>query len=70
MLVDLLVDEKQSSAYTQEQIVKFVDQALQLRQQADAYAGEGAYEVAIDLLEESTRQLVRAIRSAGIYIPG
>jgi len=70
MLVDLLVDEKQSSAYTREQIVKFVGEATQLRQQADAYAGEGAYEVAIDLLEQSTRQLVRAIRSAGVYIPG
>ncbi len=70
MLIDLLVDEKNSSAYTQGEVVKFVDQAMQLRQQADAYAGEGAYEVAIDLLEQSTRQLVRAIRSAGIYIPG
>jgi len=70
MLVDLLVDEKKSSAYTQGEIVKFVEQALQLRQQADAYAAEGAYEVAIDLLEQSTLQLVRAIRSAGVYIPG
>ena len=70
MLVDLLVDEKNQSAYAQDQIVKFVDQAMQLRKQADAYAGEGEYELAIDLLEQSTRQLVRAIRSAGIYIPG
>ncbi len=70
MLIDLLVDEKNSSAYTQGQVAGFVEQAMQLRQQADAYAGEGEYEFAIDLLEQSTRQLVRAIRSAGIYIPG
>ena len=70
MLVDLLVDEKNQSAYAQDQIVKFVGEAMQLRKQADAYAGAGEYELAIDLLEQSTRQLVRAIRSAGIYIPG
>jgi tetratricopeptide (TPR) repeat protein len=70
MLVDLLVDEKNQATYARDQVVKFVDQALQLRKQADAYAGEGEYELAIDLLEQSTRELVRAIRSAGIYIPG
>ena len=36
----------------------------------DAYAGGGAFDQAIELLEMSTGQLVRAIRSAGIYIPG
>jgi len=70
MLKSLLVEEKEKSDYTREQINKFVEQAKLLRQQADAYAGDGAYEVAIGLLEQSTKQLVRAIRSAGIYIPG
>jgi len=69
MLISLLVEEKEKSDYTREQINKFVEQAKLLRQQADAYAGDGAYEVAIGLLEQSTEQLVRAIRSAGIYIP-
>ena len=70
MLISLLVEEKEKSDYTREQINKFVEQAKLLRQQADAYAGDGAYEVAIGLLEQSTKQLIRAIRSAGIYIPG
>ena len=70
MLISLLVEEKENSDYTREQINKFVAQAKLLRQQADAYAGDGAYELAIGLLEQSTKQLVRAIRSAGIYIPG
>jgi len=70
MLIDLLVDENSKSAYARGEIVKFVEQAKQLREQADTYAGQEQYEIAIDLLEQSTLQLVRAIRSAGIYIPG
>jgi len=70
MLIQLLVEGKEKSDYSKTQITKFVGEAKVLRQQADAYAGDGAYEIAIDLLEQSTRQLVRAIRSAGIYIPG
>ena len=70
MLISLLVDEKLKSDSMQEKIVDFVTAAEQFRQQAEAYAGEGAFDQAIELLEMSTGQLVRAIRSAGIYIPG
>jgi len=70
MLIRLLVEGKEKSDYSKTQVTKFVAEAKVLRQQADAYAEGGAYEVAIDLLEQSTKQLVRAIRSAGIYIPG
>ena len=70
MLIGLLVDEKNKSDSTRKGIIKFVEESKVFRKQADAYAEGGAYEIAIDLLEQSTRQLVRAIRSAGIYIPG
>ena len=70
MLISLLVDEKSKSDYTRTGINKFLEQAGQLRQQADAYAAQDEFVSAIDLLEQSTRQMVRAIRSAGIYIPG
>lgn len=70
MLIDLLVDEKSKSDYARKEIIKFVEQASQLSQQADAYARQNEFEAAIELLEQSTSQLVRAIRSAGIYIPG
>ena len=70
MLISLLVDEKQKSVTMRTKIVGFVAEADQLRLQAEAYAAEAAFEQAIELLELSTRQLVRAIRSAGIYIPG
>ena len=70
MLVDLLVGEKQQSEAMKKRIVDFVSEARQLRQQAESFADNDAHEQAIELLEQSTRQLVRAIRSAGIYIPG
>ena len=70
MLIGLLVDEKKKSDAMRQKIVDYVAQADLLRQQAEAYAKDGAHEQAIELLEQSTRQLVRAIRSAGIYIPG
>jgi len=70
MLIGLLVDEKSKSEAMKSKISDFVGQAQLLRQQAEAYASQDAHEQAIELLEQSTRQLVRAIRSAGIYIPG
>ncbi len=70
MLIGLLVDEAGKSEAARRQVDQFVEQARVLREQAEAYAGEQAYPQAIELLEQSTRQLVRAIRSAGVYIPG
>jgi tetratricopeptide (TPR) repeat protein len=70
MLISLLVDEKQKSDSMKQKIVDYVAEARVLRQQAEAFASKNAHEQAIELLEQSTRQLVRAIRSAGIYIPG
>jgi len=70
MLVKLLLDEKQSSAYTQKAVSKFTQQAAVLRAQAEQAANDDNFKQAIDLLEQSTKQFVRAIRSAGVYIPG
>lgn len=70
MLISLLVNEKLKSDSMQEKVAGFVAAAEQFRQQAEAYAGDGAFGQAIELLEMSTAELVRAIRSAGIYIPG
>lgn len=70
MLIGLLVDEKSKSEATKSRVSDFVGQASLLRQQAEEYASQDAHQQAIELLEQSTRHLVRAIRSAGIYIPG
>lgn len=48
----------------------FVKSGLDLREQAEKKAAQGDHAAGIKLLEESTSQLVRAIRGAGIYIPG
>lgn len=44
--------------------------AEELRQQAIQQAQDKAFEQAIKTLEQSTQQIIRAIRMAGIYIPG
>ncbi len=44
--------------------------ASALRAQAQAPAGPRGDDAAVGHLEDSTRELVRAIRGAGIYIPG
>jgi hypothetical protein len=47
-----------------------LDESGRLRAQAEQAAGRNEHEQAVRLLEESTRALVRAIRNAGVFIPG
>lgn len=44
--------------------------AAELRGQADTAAGRADYKAAVGHLEDATRELVRAIRAAGVFIPG
>jgi hypothetical protein len=48
----------------------FVDRAAALRSEAEGAARRGDHAGAIAQLELATRELVRAIRVGGIYIPG
>lgn len=66
MLIDVLASEKRGDAMVQ----GFVGKARELRVKAEAAAAAKDYETGVKLLEESTAELVRAIRGAGIYIPG
>ncbi len=70
MLVRLLLDEKKLDRRGQDQVDDYIAEAKRLRAQADQAATDGRHEQGIQLLEESTKQLVRAIRRAGVYIPG
>jgi tetratricopeptide (TPR) repeat protein len=71
MLVDILVGEKmKTDSGLEGRVRKFMEEADRIRVEADAEAGKGEYGAAVQRLEESTRQIMRAIRSAGIYIPG
>lgn len=70
MLLKLLLKEKVQSEHSRNMVQSFVDKAAELRVTAEAQAAQGDYETAVKTLEQSTRQLVRAIRGAGIFIPG
>ena len=71
MLINVLLAEKKDAAGAMPPSMQaFVDKAASLRGDAEAQARRGDHAGAIKVLEDSTRELVRAIRSGGIYIPG
>jgi hypothetical protein len=67
MLYKVLIEQKGNS---NPMVVAQVKKAQDLRVEAEAAAARKDHVGGIKLLEESTGQLVRAIRSAGIFIPG
>lgn len=67
MLIKVLVDEQKASG---DMVKNFLSNATNLRLKADDAASRKEYAEAVKLLEDSTAELVRAIRNAGIYIPG
>ena len=68
MLVSMLLKSKPDS--TKKMAAKFVAKSEAIRKEAEALAAKGQFAEAIAALEKSTKELVRAIRSAGVYIPG
>lgn len=70
MLIKVLLDEKRANNASLESRVKeSLEKAASLRNEADGVAVKKEFDAAIKLLEASTKELVRAIRAAGIYIP-
>ncbi|MDX1606499.1 MAG: hypothetical protein R3202_09930 [Candidatus Competibacterales bacterium] len=70
MLVTVLLEEKMKDPRISQQVNQFMDKAKQLRARAEQQASRGDYDSAVSTLEDSTKEVVRAIRMAGIYIPG
>jgi len=71
MLIKVLVEEKRATnALLDQQVQGFVGKSKELRQAAESAAGKKDHAQAVKLLEDSTTELVRAIRNAGVYIPG
>jgi hypothetical protein len=71
LLIDVvLADRKDAAGAMPAGMQSFTEKAAALRGQAEALAGQGDHAGAIRLLEDSTRELVRAIRAGGLYIPG
>lgn len=69
VLVDVVLKEKLSPQMSM--LMKIpMGKAEELRKHAEQQAAQGEYEKAIDTLDQSTQQIIRAIRMAGIYIPG
>jgi hypothetical protein len=70
MLVQMLLKDKRGGAAVDTMVEQSVAAAAQLRTQADEQASRRDHETAVKTLEQSTRELVKAIRGAGVYIPG
>ncbi|MCC7114991.1 MAG: hypothetical protein IT520_11465 [Burkholderiales bacterium] len=70
MLVDVLTKGKTVSAATETMIRDALAESGRLRGIAETQAAQREFERGIGTLEDSTRALVRAIRAAGVFIPG
>ena len=71
MLVNVVLKEKLDANPGLAKLVGFNMKAAEdLRNKAMKQAEQGDYGSAVETLEQSTAQIVRAIRAAGIYIPG
>ena len=70
MLIRMLLDDRRTNASVDAMVRRSLDRAAQLREQADDASSKGEFQGAVKLLEESTGELVRAIRGAGVFIPG
>jgi len=70
MLLKVLLDDKMKNERIRESVDVHVAKSDELREQAVTQADNKDFETAIETLEKSTKELVMAIRSAGIYIPG
>jgi hypothetical protein len=70
MLVQMLLNDKRGGAGIDSMVDQSVAAAARLRTQAEQEASRRDHESAVRTLEQSTRELVKAIRGAGVYIPG
>ena len=70
MLITVLLKEKLESKALKSMVNPFLDKADELRRAAESEARAGRFEDAVSTLEESTKNYIRAIRGAGVYIPG
>jgi len=70
MLLTVLLQEKMQNERVKDRVHSYVEEADKLRESATDQASDQRFEEAIKLLENSTAELVKAIRGAGVYIPG
>ena len=69
ILVDIAIAEKQNSDKAlRPYIQKLINKSRELREQAGVHAAAGDHVKSIGTLEEATRHLVQALRSAGVIV--
>lgn len=67
MLVKVVLADRRDAAGAMQ---PFVERSGELRRDAERQAQAGDHAAAVKTLEDATRELVRAIRAGGLYIPG
>lgn len=70
MLLTVLLKDKMNNEQIRDKVDAFVETADEHRAVADDMAERQQFEDAIKALERSTAEIVKAIRGAGVYIPG
>ncbi|HXD43397.1 MAG TPA: hypothetical protein VN649_22720 [Ramlibacter sp.] len=70
MLVQVLLKDKRGTGGVDAMVDQSMAASARLRAQAEQEAARRDHEAAVRTLEQSTRELVKAIRGAGVYIPG
>lgn len=70
MLTQILLKDKRGAGTVDAMVEQALAAAAKLRAQAEQEAARRDHDTAVKTLEESTRELVKAIRGAGVYIPG
>lgn len=69
MLITLLLQDRRGGS-VDTMVERALEASSRLRQQADEQARRREFDAGVKSLEDSTRELQRAIRAAGVYIPG
>ncbi len=69
-LVESLLADKRGAQAAEGAVQASVQTAVRLRGEAERGAAAGDYPAAIEQLEQSTRELLHAIRGLGIFVPG
>lgn len=69
-LVQSLLADERSAQRAQGAVQESLQAAARLRGEAESKSAAGEYQGAIGQLERSTRELLRAIRGLGIFVPG
>ena len=69
MLITLLLQDRRGGS-VDTLVERALEASTRLRKQADEQAQRREFDAGVKSLEDSTRELQRAIRAAGVYIPG